>query len=443
MEKNDFNNNNKLTAICQSCWLVLILCLILILINPLSSQGSIIDDLNRQISQQEQKRAELERQAAEYQKLINQKKGEIRSLNNEIGILDAQIGKLEVEINITEEEIYQTELEILRLSYGVEQAAEDIITNKTSLGAIIRTINEYDQTSDVEVILSTGTLSDFFNQLAYIESLQSKVQTTVDDLQDLKVKLTENKASEEIKKGELENLKEELTEKQSSVAYQKSSRKSLLNRTKGEENKYQQMLADIEKQKKAILGDINRLISQKSTELARLEAELAKPPQEYWASTSWFFSQDDPRWAELGIGRTNSSMANYGCAISSVAMVFTYLGNTITPGQLAKEPIFYYDLIVWPQKWNSIRLTTLTYRTLADWFKIDREIGAGYPVIVRIQADGRDGGHYVVIHHKGADGRYIVHDPLFGANIYLDSSRAFISKLYGTTTSINQMIIYH
>ena len=74
---------------------------------------------------------------------------------------------------------------------------------------------------------------------------------------------------------------------------------------------------------------------------------------------------------------------------------------------------------------------------------MDKEIKAGNPVIIFIRANGRGAGHYVVVHNKDSKGRYIVHDPYWGANLFLDSTRENISTLYGSSTSIDQMIIYH
>jgi len=81
--------------------------------------------------------------------------------------------------------------------------------------------------------------------------------------------------------------------------------------------------------------------------------------------------------------------------------------------------------------------------SLFDWSRLDRVVGAGYPVMIFVRANGRGAGHYVVVHHKTDDGRYVVHDPLFGPNIYLESTQVYISNLYETTTSIDQMVIYH
>jgi len=271
------------------------------------------------------------------------------------------------------------------------------------------------------------------------------VQEKVDKLKALKIRLNRDKNTEENKKEELEELKDQLGGQKQSLGYQRRTKDSLLQDTRGEESKYQKLLANIEAQKKSLLGDINRLRQQKAQELARLKELQEKPPSKYWASTSWYYAQDDPRWTRTTIGSSNSEMGDYGCAITAVAMVLNYHKEGITPGQLAKEKIYAWDLIYWPRKWNSVQCQNCppAHVSTFDWFKLDRELGAGYPVVVFIRANSRGAGHYVVVHHKTDDGRYVVHDPLFGANIYLDSTRVYISNLYNTNTSIDQMIIYH
>ncbi len=443
MFQKDCHKNSIFNKYCQITWRNLAVLMILIL--PLISQGSLVDELSQQIQEQEAKRAELERQAQEYQQIINQKQKEIKSLNNQIAIFEARIGKLIVEIELTEDEIDQTNLEILQLEYGLDQTANDITDQKNHLAEIIQTIAEYDETTELEMILQSENFSDFFNQIAYLENLQEGVQKRVETLKSLKQKLTQDKQTKEEKKERLEELKEQLTQQKWSLASQRGSKEALLKYTRGEESRYQDMLAHVEAQKRSLLGDINRLRQLKAAELARLKELLEKPPQEYWASTNWYYSQDDPNWGKINIGLTDSKLEDYGCAITSVAMVSTYWGINITPKQLAKEKIYYYDLIVWPKRWEDISCINCPppHTSPFDWFRLDRELGAGYPVIVFVRASGRGAGHYVVVHHKTKDGRYVVHDPLFGPNIYLDSTRVYISNLYETTTSLDQMVIYH
>lgn len=427
---------------CQRIWLILVLA---IFVFPLMVNGGLVDELSKQIQEQESKRAELERKAAEYQSVINQKQGEIKSLKNQIYIFNARIGKLETEMEITGDDISLTKLEIIQLEYGIGQTKEDITRQKDNIGKIIQSIAEQDQVSQLEMILQSDDFSDFYSQIVYLENLQNGVQEKVDRLKLLKYNLNIDKEDKEDKQERLERLKEQLIEQKWSLNSQKKSKEALLTHTRGEEGKYQQMLANIEAQKKSLLGDINRLRQQKATELARLKELQEKPPSQYWSSLNWYYKQDDVRWTNTTIGISGSKLGDYGCAITSVAMVLTNHGYTITPKKLAKEPIFYYDLIMWPSRWGSVTCVNCPPRHTSsfDWFRLDRELGAGNPVIIFVRADGRGAGHYVVAHHKTSDGRYVVHDPLFGANIYLDSTRVYLSNLYDTTTSIDQMVIYH
>jgi len=77
-----------------------------------------------------------------------------------------------------------------------------------------------------------------------------------------------------------------------------------------------------------------------------------------------------------------------------------------------------------------------------NWSKINSEIAGGHPVIVYIKKTNGGGGHYVVV--TGKDSKdYIVHDPYFGANLYLGTSKALVGKI-GTDSKVivDQMIIY-
>jgi hypothetical protein len=124
-------------------------------------------------------------------------------------------------------------------------------------------------------------------------------------------------------------------------------------------------------------------------------------------------------------------------------MIFTYYDEDTTPGALAKKEIYYWDLIVWPDG-NKVKLAKNTYHNGVSWSEIDRELDKDHPVIVFIRARSDGAGHYVVIHHKTGD-KYVVHDPYFGSNIYLDSSIEYLELLYGTSISkgnIDQMILY-
>ena len=92
---------------------------------------------------------------------------------------------------------------------------------------------------------------------------------------------------------------------------------------------------------------------------------------------------------------------------------------------------------------GGVDLVSSTGHGNVSWSKIDSEIKNDHPVIVYIKKSNGRGGHYVVI--TGKDSKdYIVHDPYFGSNLYLGTSRALVGKLgIDSKTVVDQMIIYH
>ncbi len=416
------------------------------------SRADLVNELEQKIKDKNSRITELQGQADEYKGSIKNLRVQEQTLQNEIEIINAEAAQLELEIETTQTEIELTNLEIGDLEIKIHKKEEEIEHQKEVLTILIRQINDYDQETVLEILLKNDQFSDFLNELEYIGTMQGNVQETLEKFKETKVELKNKKEEMENKKEELEKLNEELGTQKEMLTIQKEAKERLLEETKGKEYKYQDLLSNIHRQSNQLLSDIGDLRKDQKTEIARL-AVLENKPSDSLASTSWYFSQQDPRWADKTIGFSGLSVRQYGCAISSVAMVFKYYGISIDPGRLAKNRIYdYRGCIYWPSHWQFLnRVSDTSHRpsglSKADWGVIDREIAAGHPVIVFIRANGRGAGHYVVIHSKDSRGKYVVHDPIrwagvSGANIYLDSTRKYIGSVYKTTTTVDQMIIY-
>lgn len=407
-----------------------------------TGQASLLEELNQQIQGAVNKQKDLEAQAQKYQTMVQEKRQEIANLNNQLSLMEAEINQLTNQIEITQNKIAQTNLEILKAQYEIEQKQAEISQQKEGLAEILRTVYRIEDTSLVEIILQNESFSDFFDHLVYLDNLQKQIQKKLNELNELKNQTEQYHQQQEAQRANLEDYKTELSGDKDSLETQRATREDLLFVTKGQEKEYQRLLAQIEAQKKELLGDIDRLRHERSQELSRLQAQQEKP-QEGLASELWYFNQTDSRWASSRIGLSRSLIKDYGCAVTAVAMIFKYYGIDIDPGRLARERVFWYNLIVWPEDWQGVQLILNTKHQGVDWLRIDEELVVGHPVIIYIKAIGKGSGHYVVVHHKTNDGRYVVHDPYWGSNIYLSSSEALLAKLYNTKTLIDQMVIYH
>lgn len=381
----------------------------------------------------------LEEKADNYRKLIEIKKQQQGTLGNQLSILEAENKKLETEIEIKKEALGDVSSQVERLNGQIREYEKSIQSQRLVLGDLVRSY--YENKRGDEIVKLFGE-ENFYSVLKNEDSLlqaEEKVKEVVDNINALKNSLEKEKQLQEQKQTELKALTDQLDEKNKKLDASKAQKENLLAVTKGEEAKYQQLLAKVEKQKEELLNIDELSIA------GGLSADSYDKPKDGLAATSWFYSQRDSRWGNDEIGRSRSKMKDWGCAVTAVAMVFKYHGSSITPKALAdSSSLFSWDLIKWPGAWEKIKLVSGIAHGNIKWTTIDSELKKGNPVIVYIKKSNRGGGHYVVIHHKAANGKYVVHDPYFGSNIYLDTSRALVGKMgVDSGTVVDQMIIYN
>lgn len=396
----------------------------------------------QQIQDKQQQIQDLEQKAESYRQMIDLNQSKAQTLQNQINLMESQISSLQNDITDLQQKIDNTSQEISSLEDQISVKQKDIEAQKIILGQLLQAYYENDQDTLPEMLLKNASFSEFMNQTEYISQTGSKVNDILSSINDVQNILVNAKKQLEAKNEQQKEQWGTISQKKMSLDSQQSLKQQLLADTNGQEQKYQQLLQNVEEQKQQLLGDIDEISQQKSSDLAALEQTLEKPKSGL-ASTSWYFSQRDSRWGDESIGFSNTLMKSYGCAVTAMAMVLNYHGVDINPGTLAQQPIFSHDLIVWPKSWKGVNLVSSTAHGNIDWNVVDQELKNKNPVIVFVKAVKRGAGHYVVIHDKDKGGNYVVHDPYWGANIFLSSTRAYVSALYGGGTAIDQMIVYH
>jgi peptidoglycan hydrolase CwlO-like protein len=400
-----------------------------------AADQQVIDDKQDQIE-------DLEKKAESYRQMIEMNQSKAQTLGNQIRLMEGQISSLEKDISEIQSKIDATSADIDNLSMKIEEKQKNIDVQKVVLKQLLQAYYENDQDTLTEMLLKNSSFSEFMNQTEYVAQTSSKVDEVLVSITDAKNQLDSSRKQLEEQNEQQKERRGSISQKRLSLDGEQSMKEQLLTDTQGQEQRYQELLQRVEQQKQELLGDIDELSSEKSSDLAVLEDTLDKPKSGL-ASTSWYFNQRDPRWGKQSIGYSNTLMKSYGCAVTAVAMVFNYHGVDINPGTLARQPIFSHDLIVWPNSWKGVKLSSSTGHGNISWSVIDKEIKNKNPVIVFVKSTKRGGGHYVVIHGKDKKGEYVVHDPYWGSNIFLSSTRAFVGALYGGGTTIDQMIVYH
>lgn len=172
---------------------------------------------------------------------------EKKTLQNQIYILRQKIEKLNLQIKQSNMMIEDLKLQITDTESSVKQTSLKIANSQGKLSNILRSIYEEEQKSFIEIFLSEKKLSDFFNNLFYLESLGSKSKELLKNIKGLKFYLENQKVSLDEEKTDLEKVvKIQLLQKQESEATKKEQEGFL----KLTETQYQKILKEKEETQK-------------------------------------------------------------------------------------------------------------------------------------------------------------------------------------------------
>ncbi|MCX6782182.1 MAG: peptidoglycan DD-metalloendopeptidase family protein [Candidatus Magasanikbacteria bacterium] len=230
-----------------------------------------IDDLNAQIAEKKDKIKQLEETIGNYKKNIEQKQLEAVSLKNQLSILDNRRAQTEADIKLTNERINQAKLEIEALELNIQDKEASIARQKKIIAKIVRNIHAEDQKNYLEILLTSDTFADFYNQAKYLESVYTDLGQSVKNLRIAKEDLDAKKAQVEAKKKTYEDLKAELENKQKDLIDQTNTKENLLTATHSSEQKYRILLESLRKQYQAIEGEVRTYEDQVRKKLEEMQ----------------------------------------------------------------------------------------------------------------------------------------------------------------------------
>ncbi len=189
---------------------------------------------------------------------LGKKKEESASISRNISILQSQIRKSNAQIKARAVEIYRIKNTVKEQGKKIEILAENIGQSKTSMVSLLRTKNQLDDYSYIEVFFARKSISEFFEDLNNVGILELKIRDNFNEFSKLKESIEgkqEELEEQSARERELINKK-----KQEIVVVnsKKLERGILLAESKKKEREYEQLIAE----KEAIKGKIRGRIFQ-------------------------------------------------------------------------------------------------------------------------------------------------------------------------------------
>ncbi|HNW71730.1 MAG TPA: peptidoglycan DD-metalloendopeptidase family protein [Candidatus Paceibacterota bacterium] len=219
-------------------------------------------ELNSKISEKNSDIDALEKEIASYQNQLNTIGKQKSSLSSSINQLDITKKKLNADIAVTQKKIEKTNLEIKSLSSQIGTKEGLIANDKSSISSGIRTINEVETESLIEIVLSRDSFTNAWNDIDNIVSVREKVRDRITELKQIKGELEDTRKVTESAKKELESLKAELADQKKIVEQNANEKKRLLAQTKNSESNYQKLLKEKLAKKEAFEKELLEYESQ-------------------------------------------------------------------------------------------------------------------------------------------------------------------------------------
>ncbi len=236
--------------------------LVTVSLGSMLAHADLVSDLQGKISDSEGEIAALKAEIAEYQKQLVSIGQEKATLAGAVATLDITRKKLAADISVTQASIDKAELNLTRLSLNIGDTSRDIGEKKEAIAHFIRKIDETESLSLAELLLSSDSLSRFWDDVETMSRFEETMNENVDELVVFKSDLEYDKAAVEKEQANLIAYRAQLSDQKTIADQNRAAQNALLTQTKNQESAYQAKLSEKEKAKEELEKELQEFESQ-------------------------------------------------------------------------------------------------------------------------------------------------------------------------------------
>jgi peptidoglycan hydrolase CwlO-like protein len=328
--------------------------------------------------------------------------GKLTALAGQEQTLSSQIAVMNGQIQLTQARIYATEQQISNLTLDIDTANQKVNTIQSSLDGLTKVLlNRVVATYEVgtiqplQMLLTSSDVTDFLKRLNYLKIAQAHDKRVVFDAVQAKNDYQNQKNIYEVEKIQVEALKAQLDAYNTQLDQQKVQKQQLLTQTQGDEATYERLLSSA----RAQLAGFSKFVAAQGGASILTNQTVCDD----WGC---YYNQRDAQWGNIGINGSSTSIAEAGCLMTSMAMVYTHYGHHVTPLDVNIGSNFFST--------TAYLLKTITVAGTSSTrisSSIDSTLSSGNPVIVGISYDGGPIADHFVVLISGSGGNYQMNDP--------------------------------
>lgn len=335
---------------------------------------------------------------------------EASSLAAEVRVLDRTAEAKTAHLADVERKVRDSRKELVAINADLTNMHRDRVTAEQRLRNYVRLNYMQRMPSQFSVIASDRSLTQNLLMLSYFGSLQEFAQKTARQLGKVEGQIAQKQQDAQQAYRLLDELEAQARTETAELNAVRAGKARLLAETQGSEAAYRRQYETLREQ-------LERTGNFARDARSRIGSRV-------WDESGYYFNQLDSRWIDATLGfSSTSTIGDYGCGVTSLAMVFKKYGIGTDPpalnDKLKRVRAFVGDLMDWRNtpaaSDGQLVLANNPYpvgRGNVDWGLIDRQLAAGHPVIVFIDRPGQISHYVVLIERRGGD--YLMHDSIEG-----------------------------
>lgn len=203
--------------------------------------------------------AKTEAEIKEQEAILNQQKAQSNAILGEVNKLTGQIKTVQKNIDAKNSNIKEIGHDINIKDQTVVQLNDKLDRSLGILEELVRATNKADDLSIIEVLLVYENISDFFEGVDSVVSIQSSLDVLFDQIRELRGLTEQEKIKLQEKKQREQDLKAQIEAEKKKVAVQQAQKQGELASSKATEQTYEQELAAKRAKANAIRSELFKL----------------------------------------------------------------------------------------------------------------------------------------------------------------------------------------
>lgn len=235
-----------------------------------------VDTLNAQVEVRQKRIQEIDSLVTKYKTRIDDQQKLTQSLQNTVALLDNRIQEKQLAVERAKNQAEVTGLEIQNTGIQIQLEQQRISKRQEALSELLRQIQEAEQVSVYDVLLTRKSLSEFFAHVDELRRLEQELTLATQSVKDAKDQLVQKKGALETQKLVLLDQQRALQKEKLNLEGERAAKISILDETQNNEDQFRRILYELRQEQQSTADDVIGLEDRLKDQLQRVDDALAR-----------------------------------------------------------------------------------------------------------------------------------------------------------------------